>query len=49
MEKASAGPDQACLRLGVQKAKPEYEDIAELARKNGVSLQAVRDAVAKKG
>ena len=35
--------------LGVQKAKPEYEDIADLARKNGVSLQAVRDEVAKKG
>ena len=30
---------------GVEKAKPEYEDIAELARKNNVSLKTIRKAV----
>jgi uncharacterized protein (DUF111 family) len=31
--------------MGVGRGKPEYEDIAELARKHGVSLAEVRDAV----
>ena len=31
--------------LGTEKAKAEYEDIAELARKNNVSLKTIRDAV----
>ena len=33
--------------MGVGRGKPEYEDIAELARKHGVSLAEVRDAVRK--
>ena len=31
--------------MGVERSKPEYEDLAELARKNGVSLEQIREAV----
>ena len=33
--------------MGTQKAKPEYEDIAAVARKNGVPVRTVREAVQK--
>ena len=33
--------------LGTEKAKPEFEDLAELARKNNLSLRTVRDSVPK--
>jgi len=29
----------------VEKSKPEYDDLAELARKNGVSLDTIRKSV----
>ena len=31
--------------MGVEKSKPEYDDLAELARKNGVSLDTIRKSV----
>ena len=31
--------------MGVEKSKPEYDDLAELARKNGVPLDTVRKSV----
>ena len=33
--------------LGTEKAKPEFEDLAELARRNNLSLRTVRDSVPK--
>ena len=33
--------------MGTQKAKPEYEDIAAVAHKNGVPVRTVREAVQK--
>ena len=34
--------------FGVERSKPEYEDLARLARENGVSLRQVRDSIEKK-
>ena len=35
-----------CARgFGVERSKPEYEDLARLARENGVSLRQVRDSI----
>ena len=31
--------------MGVERRKPEYEDVAELARKHGVSLETIRDGL----
>jgi len=33
--------------MGTEKAKPEYEDLADLARKHNVSLKTIRDTVPK--
>ena len=35
------------LGFGVSREKAEYEDLAKLARENGVSLQTVRDSIRK--
>lgn len=32
---------------GVERMKPEYEDLAELARKNGKALEEIRASMAK--
>ena len=31
--------------FGAERSKPEYEDLARLARENGVSLRQVRDSI----
>jgi uncharacterized protein (DUF111 family) len=33
--------------MGVEKCKAEYDDLAALAEKNGVSLEVIRDAIGK--